>query len=538
MMEGTVSRIFTRRVRKIIAFILACVMLFSVAVAGLSVVSRSTIDRQALRTQDHGAALRYLSENTDYVGESIPRKIVEYIRTRQEPSALSDYYSLAGVQIAQEDFADALYSIEQCIALYNDEGVDLLVDLWLKKGCLHMMLGQLDDALAALEKVLELNEGIAEAYLVQAQIFVELDDTGRLIKSLEAYLALRPDDEEVRALLASMLIEKKDYEGMGAYVEAYVPEEPTVETEFLKGLLAIQDGDYAGAIESLNSALSIDDEYEGIRYYRGVSRLALQDYEGAIEDFSASIEHGAMVQSSHYNRGIARILADIYEPGLEDIVSASQMDEDMGIREQAEQFLAEVDKAEADANQIAHLLKAQACAEQSDYTGMCESLELYLDKAPDDIEVRVMLAQARFANGEFAAALEQYGMILQHDKTAENVFLYGLTALQLSNFALAEETITEAIILDDGIEGMYYYRGVCRLSLEKYETAEADFTRSIIRGEFIHSCHFNRGISLLMQDKTQQGLPDVKLAAEMTEDPEVKEQAEQLLRELRASGIR
>ena len=105
---------------------------FSVAVAGLSVVSRSTIDRQVLRAQDQGAALRYLSENTDYVGESIPCKIVEYIRTRQEPSALSDYYSLAGVQIAQEDFADALYSIEQCIALYNDECVDLLVDLWLK----------------------------------------------------------------------------------------------------------------------------------------------------------------------------------------------------------------------------------------------------------------------------------------------------------------------------------------------------------------------------------------------------------------------
>ena len=35
-------------------------------------------------------------------------------------------------------------------------------------------------------------------------------------------------------------------------------------------------------------------------------------------------------------------IADIYEPGLGDIVSASQMDEDMGIREQAEQLLREL----------------------------------------------------------------------------------------------------------------------------------------------------------------------------------------------------
>lgn len=526
-----------KRAKKVIALLLAFVMVASIAVSGLVILSRSTIDSAQASYPDRDAALRYLAEKTNYVREGLPTRIVEYVRTRAEPSALSDYYSLAGVQIAQEDFAGALFSIDQCIALYDDESTELLADLWLKKGCLHVMLGQPELAIIALDNVLEIDDTIPEVYLVLAQIFAVSDDLELLIKSLEAYLVLRPEDEEVRGLLASLLVEQEDLTGMQEYVQEYRQEEPRVEMEFLQGLYAIQEGDHESAVYHLTAALELDESYEGIRYYRGVSKLALQDYEGAAGDFSASIEYGVMVHASHYNRGIALILADEYEAGLEDIEIAAQMDEDPYIREQAEQFLEEVRKAEADANLIGFLLKAQAAAEQGDFTAMCENLELYLAETPDDIEIRTMLAQARFAGGEYAEALRQYGMILIDERSAENLFLYAITALQLSDFSRAEEAITEAISLDDQIEGLYYYRGVCRLSLDNYKAAEEDFTKSLAREEFVHSCFFNRGISLLMQDKTPQGMVDVRRAANLSEDPEVRQQAEQLVAELRASGI-
>jgi len=537
-MDSVVSRVFNKRIKKIIALTLAFVMFFTIAVSGLGILSRSTINRTQASSPDWDAALKYLAEKTGYVQDPFPVRIVQYVRTWSEPSALGDFYSLAGVQIAQENFIDALYSIERCLELYDGEGDELLVDLWLKKGCLLVMLGRFEEALSALEMVVEIDGSIPEVYLVQAQIYAELESIELLVKSLEAYLILRPDDEDVKSLLATMLVETEDVERLQTYVETYSEPEPTVESEFLRGLYAIQEGDYESAVELLTLALMLDDGYEGIRYYRGVSRLALQDYEGAAEDFTASIAYGAIVQASYYNRGIAMILSDEYELGLEDVLLASQMDEDPAITEQAEHFLGEVRRAEAEAHLIGFLLKAQAAAEQGDYAAMCESLELYLLEVPEDVEVRTMLAQARFANEEYADAMLQYEMVLAGDRSAANVFLYGLTALQLSDFSLAAEIISEAIALDNSIEGLYYYRGVCRLSLEDYEGAEQDFTESISRGEFVHSCYFNRGISFLMLDIYDKGLEDLKHAESLFEDPEVREQAQELLRELSAAGIR
>ena len=487
-MDHISNKVFTKRSRKIIALTLAFVMFFSIAVSGLGILSRSTINRTQAGSLDRSAALNYLAEKTGYAQQSFPRRIVEYVRTLAEPSALGDYYSLAGVQIAQENFSDALDSIERCLELYDNEGDELLADLWLKKGCLLVMLGRYEEALLALEMVVKIDGSIPEVYLVQAQVYAELEDAEQLIRSLEAYLVLRPDDEDVRSLLATMLVEVEDVDSMQTYIETYHEPEPTVETEYLRGLFAIQEGDYESAVEILTSALMLDDSYEGIRYYRGICRLALQDYVGAAEDFSASIEYGSVVQASRYNRGIARILVDEYELGLEDVLLAAEMNEDPAIKEQAQHFLGEVSKAEAEAHLLGYLLKAQASAEQGDYAAMCESLELYLEELPEDAEVRTMLAQARFADEDYTEAMRQYELVLADVRSAANVFLYGLTALQLSDFSLAAEMISEAAELDSSIEGLYYYRGVCRLSLEDYEGAERDFTESITRNEFVHSC--------------------------------------------------
>lgn len=58
------------------------------------------------------------------------------------------------MQIAREEYANALENIEKCISLYNNEGRDLYLDLLLKRGCLLVMLGRYDEALKSLNLAL------------------------------------------------------------------------------------------------------------------------------------------------------------------------------------------------------------------------------------------------------------------------------------------------------------------------------------------------------------------------------------------------
>jgi tetratricopeptide (TPR) repeat protein len=77
------------------------------------------------------------------------------------------------MQIAREEYANALENIEKCISLYNNEGRDLYLDLLLKRGCLLVMLGRYDEALKSLNLALAEDPSAADVYLVKAQIYAE-----------------------------------------------------------------------------------------------------------------------------------------------------------------------------------------------------------------------------------------------------------------------------------------------------------------------------------------------------------------------------
>jgi tetratricopeptide (TPR) repeat protein len=512
---------------RVIASFLVVVMLLSSVLTTSALASRVTI-----RSSDEpaAAAVNYLVQNTEYVNENKFQRMASWMGTRGLLNTLQDYYSLAGTHIARERYDLALINIDKCIELYGNEGEELLIDLWLKKGCLCVMLEEYDEAIAALDQVLSLDASTAEVYLIKAQVFAGLSLYADMCASLESYLALVPDDREVASLLAQLRTELE--ESVAVPVTASNPPRPAGESEYLKGLYAMQDGEYELAENALSQAIALNSTYEGVHYYRGVCRLSLEDYSGAAADFASSIENACMVHSSYYNRGISLIMADEYEDGLADILYAAELDEDPSIKSRAENFLVQVEEAQAEAQLAQFLSLAQLCAELDDLAGMCENLEEYLKEVPEDISIRTALAQAYFAHEEYGKALTQYAVILTAGESAEVEYLYGLTALQMSDFALAQEALSRAIALADSCVGVYYYRGVCRLSLEDYQGAAADFTASIQAEDMVHSSFFNRGISYLMLEDYEAGVQDIQTAADMDEDPEVKQQAKQLLKDI------
>jgi len=630
------KRTHFKKPTRAVALILVVVLALSSILTTLGVASRVKIPQTEKNLST--AAENYLVSRTDYVNDPPLRRMADYVGTMTGQDTLQDFYALSGVQIAREDYALALESVDKCLALYTgdgDEDKTLLTDLWLKKGCLHVLLGEYDEAIPALDKVLEIDPEAIDAYLIKAQVFealgltrdmcvnlghflmlapgrgesealiadlwlskgiahvtlgeyddalyalgaaLDIDETlseAHLAKaqvfalqgayremcgSLEAYLELEPDDEDMARLLAETLDElsraaaanadpgggtasagETSQTGEGNISGEANPEQqtdtddtpalPTVESEFLAGLYAMQEEDYAVAETAISRAIAIDDAYEGVHFYRGVCRLSLENYTGAAEDFLASISYGHMVQSSHYNRGVSLIMADDYEQGREEIRRAAELDEDESVKARAEAFLLQLEEAETETRLIQYLTLAQVCADLEDYAGMSAHLEAYLAEVPDDSQIRAIWAQALYAGGEYSQAMEQYSILLKNGPNAEYEYNYGLSALQLQDFTAARDAFTRTIAIFIW-PGAFYYRGVCRLSLEDYKAAISDFTTSIRLNDMVHSSYFNRGICRLLLEDYEAGMSDVRTAANMTEDPEISKQAQQLLADI------
>ena len=524
-------RTYFRKPTRVLAAFLAVVMLLTTAFTASALAGRVTIRSS---NEPGKAAVNYLAKSTEYMNRNAFQRMPALMGDRRAPSKWRDYYALAGAQIARELYDLALISIDKCIEMYNDEDESLLMDLWMKKGCLHVMNEEHEEALIAMNKVLEMDTASSDAYLVKAQIFASLGMYQNMYENLEYYLELVPDDQEVILLLAQIqeTLEKETRSSLQA-VDENSYQKPTVESEYLEGLHAMQSEDYALAEAALSRAIALDSSYEGVNYYRGVCRLSLENYSGAVADFTDSINNGYMVHSSYYNRGISLIMENEHEEGQKDIILAAELSEDPSVKSRAEDFLVQIEEYQNEAQLAQYLTKAQLCSELKDMAGVCENLEAYLEEAPSDIFTRTSLAQARYANEDYKEALEQYAIVLKSEQNAEIEYMYGMTALQLSEFILAEKALSRSIAIDDNCLNVYYYRGVCRLSLDDYKGAVEDFTVSIISKDMVQGSLFNRGVSYLMMDKTDLGTKDLIEASDMNEDAEIKKQAKQLLTEIK-----
>lgn len=296
-------------------------------------------------TDKADAAVNYLAGNTEYVNKNTPERVLDYLETFTPRETLADYYQLASTQIAQEEYAEALANIEKCIGLYNNEGNELYVDLLLKRGCLQVMLGEYAAALESLDVALAEDPAAADIYLVKAQIYAERQDMAALTQCLTAYLQLAPEDSSIRALLAQAQFTEGDYQTATQQYAEILETDPNAEIEYLYGLTAVKNSDFAAGEASLTKAIAKEDNFDGIYYYRGVCRMSLGNYPGAIEDLTASIAREDMLQASYYTRGVCLLLNNEYEKGLLDIEHAAGRNDDEEITKQAQLLIDELMKA-------------------------------------------------------------------------------------------------------------------------------------------------------------------------------------------------
>ena len=93
--------------------------------------------------------------------------------------------------------------------------------------------------------------------------------------------------------------------------------------EFLdNGIYAINDGNYANAIDYINKSLELKNDWEIPYFYRAVANQALENFDDAILDYTKALQINEKMTDAYYNR--AKILLsrkDIENPDINRAIS-------------------------------------------------------------------------------------------------------------------------------------------------------------------------------------------------------------------------
>jgi tetratricopeptide (TPR) repeat protein len=326
---------------KLTSAFLALLMLCSILLFSASRVTLETTLNPETAAQ---SAENTLAENTAYASQDTLGRMGEVIDTLN-PKTLEDYYGLAEVQIGRGEYENALKSIDSCLSLYEGDRPALIANLWLKRGCLYAMLGDYEKAQSSLDVAIIQDPGIADAYLVKAQIDLEQEDMEEARKNLEAYEQLRPYEANVLVSLAQMDAAAGDYpSAVRRYGNVIQAGEAEPAVYYMKAVCELQLKQYEAAKTDFDAAIEKGNASPDARYYRGIALMALGNLTDAASDFTAAIEANISVQASYLNRGLCGFQLNDYEQAVADLTVAAEMDEDASLKEQATTLLEQIGK--------------------------------------------------------------------------------------------------------------------------------------------------------------------------------------------------
>jgi len=162
----------------------------------------------------------------------------------------------------------------------------------------HYLLGQAamaesrwDDAVTAFESVLALYGG---SFAARRELGIALEQLGRTDEARHAWdaaLALRPDDEDVRARVAFMLLRAGDRDAAAGHLQALADRPSTMpEVWVALGRIQYERGQFAASEKAFARAVQLRDD--GKSWFNlAVVRYRLEDRAGSRKAFERASQH-------------------------------------------------------------------------------------------------------------------------------------------------------------------------------------------------------------------------------------------------------
>ncbi len=155
-------------------------------------------------------------------------------------------------------------------------------------------LGRFDAALANVQRLIELDPELVDAYLVRAQVLAGMNQEEAAVQAIEIVVQKRPEDRRLRLQFARMLVQFRHFDKAIAHfleLKKLMPDDENVLLSL--GLLSIETGEYMQAKQYLQELIDKGYRNEQAHYYLG----RIQQNEG--EDMPA-IANYERVNSGEY----------------------------------------------------------------------------------------------------------------------------------------------------------------------------------------------------------------------------------------------
>lgn len=256
----------------------------------------------------------------------------------------------------------------------------------------------------------------------------------------------------------------------------------------MRGLLALQEADFATGLRYLDAAMNVNPNNAGVLSNRGAALQGLNRLEEALASYDRGIALEPMDPVGYFNRGVALKQMNRLEAAIESYDRALSLHPDYADahhnRAVALEDLGRLDEARA------------ACAR-------------VVALQPEAADAHANLSNIHQKTGDFLQALEHCDRAIAlrpefHDTHAARGTILG--ELHRPDDALA--SYETAISLNPDFAAAYANRGHVLMTLKRPDEALASFGKAISLRPGFADAHFNRGHALLELKRLDEALAD------------------------------
>ncbi|MCA8923002.1 MAG: tetratricopeptide repeat protein, partial [Planctomycetes bacterium] len=189
-------------------------------------------------------------------------------------------------------------------------------------------VGEVDEALAVVERGLRVQPESADLLFIRSSIFEDLDRGDEALADLDALLLLDPNQAAALNNRSLMLFHRGRYEAALADAERLVQLEPESVSAWTQvGASRYQLKDYAGARDAYTRVAKIEPESLDARVGRAQCLHRMQEYEAAVADYRWILARNPDLHSMRLNLGLAYGSlgeADLARETMRDLQSRTQ----------------------------------------------------------------------------------------------------------------------------------------------------------------------------------------------------------------------
>ena len=344
--------------------------------------------------------------------------------------------------------------------------------------------GELQGALAAFNKSIELNPSKAEAFYGRGNIYYQAGNYQQAIADYNKAIALNP-----------------------SYTNAY----------FNRGLARYNQEDYSGAIDDYSKVLGFEPKDAEAYYQRALSYYQLQDYSKAIEDYTNTLQLQPEDTKAYKARGLAKTAAGDLQDALTDYTKAIALEPDNADayynRGRTRFFLGDYQGARDDytktielerENQEAYANRCSTYINLANYEGAVQDCTRALTLEQNDADSYNNRCVAYFNMDDYEEAIADCTKAIEIDGQYHQAYSNrGLVHQEAGKLEAAIEDYTQAIALNPNNPEAYANRAKTYYLQHDYEKALADYVQATRLNPNYAAAYYGRGmVREALGDKT------------------------------------